>query len=154
MDFSNGISILTKISASERLGLVFLFVILAQYDEGWAILNTTLLASTKTNLKQVLTFFEAMLCFDQWLNQPTYWTKRNHRIAIESIQTFRRRLMKMCEDNIRMDNPSKWKFPKFHKLLHIVDDMTRFGATANLCAQSPESLLIPVAKQPGRRVQE
>ena len=46
-DFSNGITNLTKISASERLGLVFLFVILAQYDEGWAILNTALLASTK-----------------------------------------------------------------------------------------------------------
>ena len=33
-DFSNGITNLTKISAAERLGLVFLFVILAQYDEG------------------------------------------------------------------------------------------------------------------------
>ncbi len=54
-DFSNGITNSTKISASKRLGLVFLFVILAQYDEGWAILNTALLTSTKTNLKQVLT---------------------------------------------------------------------------------------------------
>jgi hypothetical protein len=142
---------LTKISASKRLGLVFLFVILAQYDEGWAILNTALLASTTTDLKQVPTVFEAMLCFDQWLNQPTYWTKRNHRIAIESIQTSIRRLMKMCKDAIPTDNPSKWKFPKFHELLHIVDDMTRFGATTNFCAQRPESLLIPVAKQPGRR---
>jgi hypothetical protein len=133
---------------------VFLFVILAQYDEGWAILNTALLASTTTNLKQVLTVFEAMLCFDQWLNQPTYWTKRNHRITIESIQTSIRRLMKMCKDDIPTDNPSKWKFPKFHKLLHIVDDMTRFGATINFCAQRPESLLIPVAKQPGRRAQK
>ena len=153
-DFSNGITNLTKISASERLGLVFLFVILAQYDEGWAILNTALLASTTTNLKQVLTVFEAMLCFDQWLNQPTYWTKRNHRIAIESIQTSIRSLMKMCKDDIPTDNPSKWKFPKFHELLHIVDDMTRFGATTNFCAQRPESLLIPVAKQPGRRAQK
>jgi hypothetical protein len=57
----------------------------------------------------------------------------------------------MCKDNIPTDNPSKWKFPKFHELLHIVDDMTRFGATTNFCAQRPESLLIPVAKQPGRR---
>jgi hypothetical protein len=85
-DFSNGITNLTKVSASERLGLVFLFVILAPYNEGWAILNTALLASTKTNLKQVLTVFEAMLCFDQWLNQPTYWTKRNHRIAIDPFR--------------------------------------------------------------------
>ena len=33
-DFSNGITNLTKITAKERLGLVFLFVILSQYDEG------------------------------------------------------------------------------------------------------------------------
>jgi hypothetical protein len=114
-------------------------LILAQYDEEWAILNTALLASTKTNLKQVLTVFEAMLCFDQWLSQPTFWTKRSHRIAIESIQASKRKLMKMCKDNIPTDNPSKWKFPKFHKLLHIVHDMTRFGATPNFCAQRPES---------------
>jgi hypothetical protein len=59
-DFSNGITNLTKISASERLGLVFLFVILAQYDEGWAILNTALLASTTTNLKYTKLFFTCL----------------------------------------------------------------------------------------------
>jgi hypothetical protein len=41
-DFSQGITNLTKISAADRLGLVvFLFVILAQYDEGWQILEST-----------------------------------------------------------------------------------------------------------------
>ena len=33
-DFSNGITNLSNITASERLGLVFLFVILFQYDQG------------------------------------------------------------------------------------------------------------------------
>ena len=47
-----------------------------------------------------------------------------------------------------------WKFSKFHELLHIVDDIERFGAPMNYCAQRPESLLIPVAKQPGRRAQK
>jgi hypothetical protein len=60
----------------------------------------------------------------------------------------------MCKEDIPTDNSSKWKFPKFHELLHIVDDMTRFGATTNFCALRPESLLIPVAKQPGRRAQK
>jgi hypothetical protein len=30
----------------------------------------------------------------------------------------------------------------------------KFGASINYCAQRPESLLIPVAKQPGRRAQK
>jgi hypothetical protein len=40
-DFRQGITNLSKISAAERLGLVFLFVILAQYDEGLQILHST-----------------------------------------------------------------------------------------------------------------
>jgi hypothetical protein len=36
------------------------------------------------------------------------------------------------------------------KLLHIVDNIERFDAPKNYCAQCQESLLIPVAKKPGR----
>ena len=44
---------------------------------------------------------------------------------------------------------------KFLELLHIVDNIERFGTPMNYyCAQRPESLLIPVAKKPGRRSQE
>ena len=39
-------------------------------------------------------------------------------------------------------------------LLHIVDDMSRFGSPVNFCAQRPESLLIPAAKHPGRQAQK
>jgi hypothetical protein len=39
--FCNGTKI-SKISAAERLGLVFLFVILGQYEEGWTILLSSL----------------------------------------------------------------------------------------------------------------
>ena len=41
-----------------------------------------------------------------------------------------------------------------HELTHIVDDMMRFGAPPNFCAQCPESLLIVASKQPGRRAQK
>ncbi len=79
-DFSQGITSLSKISAVERLGLVFFFVILAQYDEGWQILHSTCVAynakaahddeSTTeevppVDLLAVLSVFEAMVCFDQ-----------------------------------------------------------------------------------------
>ena len=68
---------------------------------------------------------------------------------------------KKPNQNVPLDDPETevvkvkmWKFPKFHELLHIVDDIERFGAPMNYCAQRPESLLIPVAKQPGRRAQK
>ena len=153
-DFSNGITNLTKISAAERLGLVFLFVILAQYDQGWNILCTALSKKNKAQLNQVIHVFEAMLCFDRWLCQPTYWQHTSHDQFMQSVQQSIRVLMQHCIQHINMMPDKNYKFPKFHELLHIVHDMERFGAPTNFCAQRPESLLIPVAKQPGRRAQK
>ena len=39
-------------------------------------------------------------------------------------------------------------------MLHIVDDIARFGAPRNFNAERPESLLIAVAKRPGRRAKK
>lgn len=149
-DFSSGITNLTKISAAERLGLVFLFVILSQYDEGWQILESTL----KTALAPVIQVFEALLCFDAWLGKPIFWLKQNEIEAKRIAQASIRRLLEMCHENIPSEKQHPWKFPKFHELLHIVDDISRFGAPTNYSAQRPESLLIAAAKQPGRRAQK
>jgi hypothetical protein len=76
-DFSNGITNLTNISASERLGLLFLFVIIFQYPKGWEILDHALQHSRgkHTTLAAILELFEAMLCFDAWLGHDTYLEK-------------------------------------------------------------------------------
>jgi hypothetical protein len=53
-----------------------------------------------------------------------------------------------------IDKENAWKYPKFHELLHIVDDMSCIGSPLNFCAQGPESLLKDVVKHPGRRTQK
>lgn len=156
-DFSNGITNLTKISASERLGLVFLFVILFQYEEGWQIIQSCLDKRTKKKVPEVLQVFESLLCFDAWLNKSEYWSTSNpHHVAQEmaGAQASIRKFMEMCKSSIPIKKENAWKFPKFHELLHVVDDISRFGSPANFCAQRPESLLISAAKQPGRRAQK
>ena len=60
-DFSNGITNLTKISAAKRVGLVFLFVILSQYNEGWVILSKALQQKDRTSLRKVISVFEAFI---------------------------------------------------------------------------------------------
>ena len=58
--------------------------------------------------------------------------------------------MSFCTTRIpTSDEGTKWNFPKFYELLHIVDDMIRFGASTNFCAQRPESLLKVAAKNQG-----
>ena len=62
--------------------------------------------------------------------------------------------METCKTRIPTPHSDKWNFPKFHELLHIIEDISRFGAPINYSAERPESLLIPAAKQPGRRSQK
>jgi hypothetical protein len=153
-DLSNRITNLTKISAAERLGLVFLFVILAQYNEGWVILNTALQDNTNQELPEIVNMFECLLCFDTWLNCPTFWQLDDSSTEKAGYHASILKQMQMCKSYVPTVKATAWKFPKFHELLNIVDDIERFGAPMNYCAQRPESLLIPAAKKPGRRAQK
>ena len=63
-------------------------------------------------------------------------------------------LLKLCKQNIPALKENCWKFPKFHELLHVVDDIERFGAPRNFNAEQPESQLIYSAKHPDRRAQK
>ena len=63
-DFSHGITNLTKISVQERLGLIFLFVILSQFDEGWQIFEHAFRDHENTSVAQIIQDFEALLCID------------------------------------------------------------------------------------------
>ena len=153
-DFSRGVTNLTKVTARERLGLVFLFVILSQYDEGWDILDHTFQRRSTTTVKNVVEVFEALLCFDAWLMQDTFWDSSNSAQAMQSAQLSIEALLKLCKNNIPAFKENGWKFPKFHELLHVVDDIERFGAPRNFNAERPESLLKHAAKRPGRRAQK
>jgi hypothetical protein len=182
-DFSNGVTNLTKITASERVGLVFLFVILFQYEAGWQMIQSCLEKRTNKKVPEVLEVLESLLCFDAWLNQSHYWQTTNPAHVANEMKKHQdsiRNFMDMCKQSIPLkvegkeDDKKKgkkkgttmrkegqksnaedaWKFPKFHELLHIVDDMSRFGSPVNFCAQRPESLLIPAAKHPGRQAQK
>ena len=73
---------------------------------------------------------------------------------MQSVKQSIRVLMEHCIQHMKLKPGKTYKFPKFHELLHIVHDMEWFGASMNFCAQRPESLLIPVAKKPGRRAQK
>ena len=152
-DFTNGVTNLTQISNAERLGLVFLFVVLSNYDRGWHILDSTLKKRTTTDLRKVLNLFEGMLCFDAWLHLPNYWTVDEEEETQDVVTKAIQKLMQMCKSRIPSISSTKWNFPKFHELLHIVKDISRFGSPRNYCAERPESLLINAAKQPGQRAQ-
>ena len=105
-------------------------------------------------MAQIIQVFEALLCFDAWLMQDTFWENSDLCGAKASAKALIEKLMLMCQINIPNIKQNGLKFPKFHELLHIVDNMERFGAPYNFNAERPESLLISAAKKPGRRTQK
>jgi hypothetical protein len=71
-DFSRGVTNLTKVAARKRLGLEFLFV------------------------KKVVEVFEALLCFDAWLMQDTFWDSSSIAMAMQSARSSIETLLKLC----------------------------------------------------------
>ena len=162
----------------------FLFVILFQYDAGWKMIQSCLEKRTNKKVPEVLEVLESLLCFDAWLNQSYFWETTNPAHIAKEMKKHQdsiRNFMDMCKQSIPLKVEGKdedkkkgkkkgtiikkeegqksnaedsWKFPKFHELLHIVDDMSWFVSPVNFCAQHPESLLIPAAKHPGRQAQK
>ena len=98
--------------------------------------------NTNQELPEIVNMFECLLCFDAWLNRPTFWRLDDSSTEKAGYQASILKQMQMCKSYVPTVKVTAWKFPKFHKFLHIVDDIERFGAPMNYCAQRPESLLI------------
>jgi hypothetical protein len=118
------------------------------------ILESALQQRTETSLADIVELLEAMLCFDAWLNQGTFWRLEETAVAKDSAQFSIKVLMSVSSNYLPTTNSNRWNFPKFHELLHVANYMSRLGAPTNFCTQRPESLLISAAKQPGRRAQK
>ena len=106
------------------------------------------------SFRDIFQVFEAMLCFDKWLRKETYWADHNAEVTKAIVSHLIVKLIHISKKYIPTSKRTAWNYPKFHELMHIVDDISRFGAPQNFCAQQPESLLIVAAKQPGRRAQK
>jgi hypothetical protein len=88
------------------------------------------------------------------LRKDTYWADHNAEVTKAIVSRSIAQLMHFSKKYIPTSKSTAWNYPKFHELMHIVDDISQFGAPQNFCAQRPESLLIVAAKQPGRRAQK
>ena len=77
---------LSNMTASEECGLVFLLICLAQFDDGWKLLNDALVSKGhKTNLSKVLEALEALSSFDAWSQMDKFWKlSQQNKYAMEA----------------------------------------------------------------------
>ena len=88
------------------------FEILAHCDEGQMILSTALQQKDcRSFCKVVVNVFQALLCFDQWLNKPTYWTAEQHDESVLQVANAITKLMELCKKDIPLFKKDIMGFP-------------------------------------------
>ena len=154
-DFSRGISQLTRLTANENIGAIFLLVILSHFEEGWQILQSAMTRNSQTaNVKDVIELMEAMLCCHAWLKQDQLWPLHAQDEYAAYADASIRQLIHMLTTKMPRNTGNNWKIIKLHYMLHYVDAAKRYGAPRNWDAERPEHFHIHVAKQFGRRAHQ
>ena len=156
--FSNGVTNVTKITCGENVGLVFLIVCLSHFKAGKEMFEKQLDKHGITNFGEVLETLEALLCFNAWIKMPKQWKLDHRKDAVESAQESIKTILQQLLDRLPPAGGNGWNIPKFHELLHLIQDMIRFGAALNFCAQHCEGFLKTTekrwAKEPKSDIQD
>jgi hypothetical protein len=121
-DFSNGVTNLSNMAASEECGLVFLLICLAQLVDGWNLLNDALVKKEQaTNLTKVLEALEeALSCFDAWSHMDKFWKlSQQTDYAVEAKKSLGQMLTMVTCDCLPRQKGNGWKLPTFHNTMHM-----------------------------------
>ena len=151
-DFSNGVTNLSNMTASEECGLVFLLICLAQFDVGWRLLDDALVSKGhKTNLKKVLEALEALSCFDAWSRMDTFWKLSQQKKFAKVAKNSLAQMLTMVHDCLPCQTGNGWKLPTFHNTMHIVSDMCKYGKPKETNTEVGEKNHKVFAKRIGRQ---
>ncbi len=139
-DFRNGVTKLTLLTADENSGSLFLIACLAQFEEGWNLLDTALKSKGAVkSLQAVLEAIEALCCFDAWTHLDTYWKIDEEEEQAKSAQESICNLMEMIKTCLPRADGCGWKLVTFHNITHIVSDMRKFGKPKEVNAEIGEN---------------
>ena len=116
-NFSNRVTNLSQKTSAEECGLVFLVVCLAQFNDGWDILNDALICKGEdTNLPKVLEALEALCCFHTWTRMDQFWKiSQQDRFAKEAKESLAKMLI-MVRDSLQHLTGNGWNLPTFHNI--------------------------------------
>ena len=150
-DFTNGVTNLSNMTAKEECGLVFLLICLAQFEEGWKLVNDALLSKgLDTDLSKVLEALEALSCFDAWTRMDRYWKLSEQTKYAKKATNSLARMLTMIRDCLPREKGNGWKLPTFHNTMHIVSDMCKYGKPKEANTEVGEHNHIFFAKKLGR----
>jgi hypothetical protein len=172
-DFSKGFSNLTLLTATEWVGVCFTMLIIVMLERGKEIVMPAMNPTDfeghpddeesssdeddnnrvhRCSLQQLIELLEALLSFHAWtkLSESFVVTDAAVRAMKESMTC----LLDMVKIRLPRNEGNGWRIQKFHEMLHVPDDIVRFGSPRNTDAGPGERSLKHFAKRPARTSQK
>ena len=150
--FFDGLSSISNISASHKVGKLFAYVLAALTKDGREVLLNDIKKPDKEYIDTIQAF-EMLLCYWAWLKKDEYWDSDDEEAlatAKQSICVLCRQLKSLFPRSIG----SNWEVPKFHEQLHVAYNIQLFGAHKNIHTGPQEHNHIANAKKPSKQTQK
>jgi hypothetical protein len=115
-------------TVSEECGLMFLLICLAQFVDGWNLLNDALIKKGQaTNLTKVLEALEALSCFDAWSRMDKFWKLLQQTDYAMEAKKSLAQMLTMVRDCLPCQKGNGLKLSTLNNTMHIVSNMCKYG---------------------------
>ena len=142
--FKFTISDLTKITAGEWTGIILLLTTSLLTNAGGYIWRDG--GNSNATRNEFIKLFDRLLILEKWLQSTEGYTTEELATVGEKIKTFLDKYKKIC----RRQEGNEMKILKYHMMVHIVDDIIRFGVPQNVNGGPCESNFIPQKRESKR----
>lgn len=140
------------VKACEEQGILFLFMLFLASTAGSSILTDAKDEFKGLGVDRMSTFvgtLEHMILFEEFMKCTTGVKEEELRL----VEKFIPPLMQRYKSTIDRQRGNQLKIVKFHLMLHVVDDIRRFGVSANFSSGPSESRHKSHCKAPGKHTQ-
>jgi hypothetical protein len=149
--WKDGVTSLTDIPATLKVGIMFTIVVVSLQEDGTKFFTSVLKSSQRLNdMREV---FQMLLSYWVWLKRDTYW-KRGDKAAKTKARSA---ISVMLRQLIRLwprDRGQGWEKAKIHEQLHVPDDIERNGAPQGSHTGRTENHHIFLVKRPAKGTQQ
>jgi hypothetical protein len=146
MSDRNGVTDGTKMSASERVGNIFILLCAMHTHDGTQLFcNGCHISGVRyEDMKQCL---KLQLGFEVWVNQS------NKISDVENATLLVGELITLIKSSFPRTDGNGWCIPKMHSLAKMIHYMLQFGKAKNFCGQVGERVLKSVVKNHAQQTQ-
>ena len=149
--WKDGISNLTDLTASCKVGIMFTVTVLSLRVEGQAYFSKVL--GNPRAVNDMRECFQMILCYWMWLKKDKYWVRNDYECMQNATNAIRAMLSRIVDLWPRQEGQG-WELAKFHEQLHVPDDIYQNGAPLGTHSGPVEHNHIRMVKRPCHQTQK